>query len=433
MSSISKPLILPCGATIPNRLCKSAMTEGLADLNDSPTHLHNELYKTWSEGGAGLLVTGNVMIDSRYLERVGNVVVEDERHIEALTEWVKASTVNDNHLWMQISHPGRQCTRFVNTQPMAPSDVQLKVSGLFGRPRAMTEEDIQDVVRRFVTTATIAKKAGFTGIQIHSAHGYLLSQFLSPHVNKRTDQWGGALENRARLLLTIVSETRKALGDDFPIGVKLNSSDFQKGGFELEECIQVAKWLSEANIDLLEISGGTYENIMFLSSNEREEEDKELTKRTREREAFFLEYAKAISQAISSGESSMPLMITGGFRSKAVMEQALDNGDLQMIGIARPFCMAPEFPAQLMAGEIEQLPNNETELKFGNGILSRQSKVDLIKSFGAQGEAGWYFHQIIKLAEGKKPDPNYGLFTALVTHFTSDLKNNLKRRKKRSA
>lgn len=420
---IAQPLMLPCGVSIPNKLCKSAMTEGLANANDNPTTKLNRLYQTWSEGGAGLLITGNVMVDKRYLERAGNVVLEDD---SALQEWqalAQAGTTNGNQFWMQINHPGRQCSKLVAAHPLAPSETQLKIAGMFGKPRAMTEEDIQDVIQRFVTTATLAKRAGFTGVQIHAAHGYLLSQFLSPHINKRQDAWGGSLDNRARLLLTIVERVREAVGDEFPVCVKLNSSDFQKGGFSLEDCIQVAQKLGEAKIDLLEISGGTYENLVFFDSNEREQTD---TRResTKKREAFFMEYAEAISKA-----ANVPLMITGGFRTLGGMESALSEGHTQMIGLARPFCVQPDFPNLLMDGTIQELPKNEVNLSFGKGFLSRSSKNDMIRSLGSQGEAGWYYYQILRLSEGKAAEPNLGMVKALFSHFVRDFRNNQKRKR----
>jgi len=417
-------LTLPCGATLPNRLCKAAMTEGLADFHDKPSPALNKLYQTWSDGGSGLLITGNVQVDKRYLERVGNVVLEDDSQLDAWKAYASAGTQGGNHLWMQINHPGRQCTRMVNTQPLAPSATKLKLVGMFAKPRAMTEAEIQDVIQRFVTTATLAKASGFTGVQIHAAHGYLLSQFLAPHINKREDQWGGSLENRARLLLEIVAATRTAVGDDFPISVKLNSSDFQKGGFSLDECIQVARWLGETKIDLLEISGGTYENLVFFESDARDGR----AESTQKREAFFLEYAEAISQA-----ATVPLMITGGFRTVAGMESALSAGHTQMIGLARPYCVEPDLANQVLAGELHTLPEDEIGLSFGKGLLGRNSKIPSIRTLGAQGEAGWYYHQILRLGAGQAPERGLSLLKALVQHFTRDVINNQKRKRAQKA
>ena len=231
-SPLAKSLTLPCGSVLRNRIAKSAMTEGLADPFDNPTSAHNTLYRTWDAGGLGLQITGNVMIDRRFLERFGNVVVEDEQAIDALKAWAAAGHATDGQIWMQISHPGRQCQKLVNTRPMAPSAVQLRLMGLFGNPRAMSENDIADVIARYTNTARIAQKAGFDGVQIHGAHGYLISQFLSSATNQRRDKWGGSVANRARFLREIIASVRNEVGNDFPVSVKLNSADFQKGGFK---------------------------------------------------------------------------------------------------------------------------------------------------------------------------------------------------------
>lgn len=419
---LQNPLPLTCGVTIPNRIAKSAMTEGLADSADLPSVALNQLYQCWSAGGAGLLITGNVMVDKRYLERLGNVVLEAGADLAVWKAYAAAATGNGNQCWMQINHPGRQCNRLVNFRPIAPSAEQLKIGGLFGKPRVMTTDDINDVIQRFVSTATLAAEAGFTGVQIHSAHGYLLSQFLSPHINRRQDEWGGSLENRARLLLTIVRQVRKATGDHFPVSVKLNSSDFQKGGFSLDDSIQVAQWLGELNIDLLEISGGTYENLVFLESDHRDGGDHR-RESTRQREAFFLEYAESICKA-----AGVPLMITGGFRTVQGMEAALQQGHTQMIGLARPFCVEPDFPVKLFQGGLTTLPTNEAGLSFGRGVLGRHSRINLIRALGAQGEAGWYYHQIRRLAVGLPADTGLGLMKALLLHFGRDFVSSVGRR-----
>lgn len=269
--AIHDPLTLPCGAVLPNRLLKSAMTEGLAKARGRATGELATLYRRWSHGGAGTLITGNVMIDGRYLERPGNVVIEDRRGLAALKRWTAAGTAAGNHLWMQISHPGRQCRTLVARRPPAPSEVPLELLGSFGRSRAMQEADIEDALDRFARAAGVAREAGFTGVQLHAAHGYLISEFLSPHLNRRTDGWGGDVVSRARFLLEAVARTRRAVGADFPLAVKLNSADFQKGGFSFPDCIQVARWLEEKGVDLIEISGGNYEQPSMFDMQGRPE------------------------------------------------------------------------------------------------------------------------------------------------------------------
>ncbi|MFA9472615.1 MAG: NADH:flavin oxidoreductase/NADH oxidase family protein, partial [Deltaproteobacteria bacterium] len=307
MNPLSLPLTLPCGAVLQNRIGKGAMTEGLADSNDNATKRHDTLYGTWSDGGAGMLLTGNVMVDRRYLERPGNVVIDGNGGEDALRTWAAAGTRAGNHLWMQINHPGRQCTRMSSSHPVSPSAVHLEgMMGLAAPPRALEVEEIHDIIRRFAHVASTAKETGFTGVQIHSAHGYLSSQFLSPRVNRRTDEWGGPLENRARFLLEVYKATREAVGPSFPVSVKLNSADFQKGGFSREESAQVAAWLAELGLDLLEISGGTYEQMALFG--DKGEADQPKAESTQRREAYFLEYARDIRGALDG----TPLMVTGG-------------------------------------------------------------------------------------------------------------------------
>ncbi|MHA7056395.1 oxidoreductase [Aquimarina sp. M1] len=229
---ISTGLTLPCGAILKNRLVKSAMTERISNNRFEPTKGHEKLYEDWACTGAGLLITGNVVIDRKHLESSGNVCFHDEKMLPKLISQADTGKRQGNHIWVQISHSGRQTSKFNVNHPLAPSAVQLKKLGLFGTPKEMIEEDILDVIQRFVKAANLSKLAGFTGVQIHVAHGYLLSQFLSHNTNIRLDCWGGSIENRSLLLGMIIREVRKVrkvVGTSFPISVKLNSADFQRG------------------------------------------------------------------------------------------------------------------------------------------------------------------------------------------------------------
>ena len=276
---LSQPLLLPCGASVPNRLAKAAMTEGLATPHGVPTPELERLYGLWSDGGAGMLLSGNIQVDADHLERPGNVVIDrepDDAMRKALASWAAAATRNGNHFWAQISHAGRQTQKNVNPHPKAPSAVKLGLpGGQFGEPVALTIAEIEEIVRRFGVCAAAVKEAGFTGVQVHAAHGYLLSEFLSPRSNLRSDQYGGSLENRARALLDIVAVVRTAVGPDFPVAVKLNSADFQKGGFAFEDSLRVAQWLQQAGVDLIEISGGTYEQpkLCLLYTSDAADDD----------------------------------------------------------------------------------------------------------------------------------------------------------------
>ncbi len=377
---ISTELVLPCGVVLKNRLVKSAMTERISNKKFEPTKGHERLYEDWSDTGVGLLITGNVVIDRKHLESAGNVCFDDEKMLPKISAWAQASKSKGNHVWVQISHSGRQTNKFGNSRPLAPSEVQLKKMGLFGKPKAMTEKDIEDVINGFVKASKIAKEAGFTGVQIHAAHGYLLSQFLSPKTNIRKDQWGGNLENRSRLLLTIIRETRKQVGANFPIAVKLNSADFQRGGFTEEESLEVVKMLDKEKIDLLEISGGTYEKLAFFILNE---EGKELKESTKRREAYFIDFAKKVRTV-----SQIPLMITGGFRSYDFCNEVLENREVDLIGMARPFITNKEDIAGFLKGDISNLEN----LVLRTGM----------KQFEDSAEGGFYARQLIRFSKGKK-------------------------------
>jgi len=417
-SPLASPISLPNGSVLANRLCKSAMTEGLADKFDLPTPALIQLYKTWSQGGTGLHITGNVMVDRRYLERAGNVVLEDDKNLELFRNWAKQGTTGGNHLWVQLNHPGRQCPKMVSTQPLSPSDVQLAMLGNFARPRPMDQSDIEEVIERFITSARLVKQAGFTGVQIHCAHGYLLSQFLSPKINQRQDQWGGSLENRARIIRHIIVGVRAAVGADFPIGVKLNSADFQKGGFSLEDCITVASWLGEDGVDLLEISGGTYEQLSLIGV-----EPTDVRESTRKREAYFIEYAERIKQS-----AKIPVMITGGFRSRDVMERAIESGEVDVIGLARPLCTEPDCSTKLIQQTIQSIDCYEDKLVLGTGFWGNNSPSNLIKAINSFGQVGFYYWQIIRLSKGLTPEPELGTFKAFLRHMTNDFKLNMKRK-----
>ncbi len=416
---IAQPLSLPCGHIVPNRLCKAAMTEGLADAHDHATAAHQRLYTTWARGGAAILLTGNIMVDRRYLERAGNVVVEDASGMAQLRAWAQATHDGGSQLWAQISHPGRQCPRLVNLTPLAPSAVQLNAVANFGKPRAATEADIQDVIRRFVTTAALVQEAGLDGVQIHSAHGYLLSQFLSARTNQRQDLWGGTLANRARLLLEVVRAVRAKVGPQYPVSVKLNSSDFVKGGFTLDESVQVVQWLNDEGVDLLEVSGGTYEQLEFFKALP----ESEVRDSTREREAMFLEYAKSIKAV-----ARMPIMVTGGFRTLAGMEAALTAGHTDMLGVARPFCLDPDFPRRMTAGQLDRLPVPEDKLVLGKGYWGPNSPSNSMRTLNNLCQAGWYYRQIERLGAGQLPLPDLSPLQAMLTHLGKDYYRGFRRK-----
>ena len=422
---LAQPLTLPCGATLPNRLSKAAMTEGLATAQGVPTPELERLYGIWSDGGAGMLLSGNIQIDRDHLERPGNVIVDSEPSPEmqaALASWAKAATRNGNHFWAQISHAGRQTQKIINKTPKAPSAVKLGLpGGQFGEPVALTAEEIAEIVRRFAVCAAAVKAAGFTGVQVHSAHGYLFSQFLSPRSNLRTDQYGGTLANRARALLDAVAAVRKAVGPDFPVSVKLNSADFQKGGFDFEDSLQVVQWLEQAGVDLIEISGGTYEQPKLLGLQGMEEEEKqEVAESTMVREAYFVDFALAMQKKVS-----IPLMVTGGFRQRLAMEQALESGSADVVGLGRPMCVMTDAPKQLMAG-LDELPRFENELSLFPSWLEFFGKLKTLRAMAGFAVQYWFYGQIDAIGRTGQANPQLTVFKA--TQETMALQKKLTKR-----
>lgn len=297
--------------------------------------------------------------------------------------------------------------------------MQLPLLGNYATPRALTQDEILDFIQRFAHVARTAKEAGFTGVQIHSAHGYLLSSFLSPVTNLRTDEWGGSIENRARFLLEVLRAVRRAVGPTFPVAVKLNSDDFRKGGFTNEDCLRVVQMLNVESVDLLEISGGTYEQTIFLgSSGDSKTASQPQRQSTRQREAYFLDYAEKI-RAIAK----MPIMVTGGFRTRGGMEDALREGHCDVIGIGRPLCTDLDFSKRLLARSVEVAPTYERDLKLGtNRWLSPASPITMVKLVNTFGAAGWYFIQLLRIGRGKAPNTNMGIVKALVLYFADELR-----------
>lgn len=390
--NLSKPLTLPCGINIKNRLAKSAMSENLATATHLPHLGFEKVYARWAQGGSGLLITGNVMVDSTAIGEPRNVVIERGfAGMPELTQWARAGTQNGAQLWMQINHPGKQIPKFINKTPVSPSAISFSapMNKMFNPPRALLETEIWDIIERFTFTAETAKKAGFTGVQIHGAHGYLVSQFLSPLHNQRTDQWGGSLENRMRFVCEIYKLLRATLGKSFPISVKLNSADFQKGGFSEHESMQVVQTLAAQGIDLIEISGGTYEAPVMTGAARKTS--------TAQREAYFSDYCEKVRAV-----TKVPLMLTGGFRTSAGMESALSTHACDLIGLARSLALNPELPNALLSAQ-----DCRSEVRpLTTGFKSLDKIFPL--------EITWYTRQIHKMGRGKNPNPNASVFMSVL-------------------
>lgn len=350
MSQIFTPLTLPNGQTIPNRLCKAAMEENMAEDGQIPGQALFNLYQQWADGGAGLILTGNVMVAPDAMTGPGGVYLGHETLADDAVKtkfetWAKTGKSGGAKLYMQISHPGRQVYATQGTQPVSASTTKVKMEGpaekMFATARALTGDEIRGIIKRFADTAHAAEVCGFDGVEIHSAHGYLLAQFLSPLTNLRTDEWGGPLENRARLLLEVVREVRKRVEPEFGVSVKLNSADFQRGGFDIGDARQVVDWLNGEAVDFVELSGGSYESAAMMGMA-----DDGRAQSTKEREMYFLDFAKDIGAA-----ANMPLMVTGGVTKRATAENALAEGDVEIIGIARAMGYNANLPNDWKEGK----------------------------------------------------------------------------------
>ena len=368
-----------------NRIIKAAMSEALANDVGQPSQLHFNLYEAWAKGGLGCAITGNVMVDFRAKNEPGVVVIESERDLAQLKKWAELGKQHGMVQLIQLSHPGRQCPKGLNKETVAPSAVPFSpmLATTFGTPRELREDEIFDIIQRFATSAQICEKAGFEGVQLHGAHGYLISQFLSPLTNKRQDQWGGSIENRMRFLLEIYKAVRAVTSDQFIISVKLNSADFQRGGITEDEVVAIFKAIDEAGIDLIEISGGTYEAPAMAGAKA----DKRKVS-TIAREAYFLDFAEKIRKQVKCH-----LMVTGGFRTVEGMNAALDSGACDFIGIARPLAVETDLTDRLIAGQDVRYAVNK--IKTGIPMVDKMAIMEII----------WYAAQFKDIAQGKRPNP----------------------------
>lgn len=391
---LAQQLRLPNGSLLRNRLAKAAMSEALGTYDNRPTQALVALYQRWAASGIGLILTGNVMIDRRALGEPGNVVIEDEADLPVLQQWARAATDQGAAIWVQLNHPGKQSPKGLNERTIAPSAVPFRedMSAFFDTPQEATNVEIEDIIKRFGRSAAICKKAGFSGVEIHGAHGYLINQFLSPHHNKRTDQWGGSPENRRRFLLAVYTEIRCQVGDDFPVAIKLNSADFQHGGFTEDESLAAIQALVDAGIDLVEVSGGTYEAPAMSGGLQEQKKASSVA-----REAYFLAFAEKVRATVQ-----VPLMLTGGFRSAAGMNAALASGAVDVIGLARLLAIDPDAPAALLQGR--DSAHQVHTIKTGIKPIDRMGLMEIL----------WYSLQLKRIAKGREPRANESGLLALV-------------------
>ena len=386
MTTIFDSLTLKTNTTIKNRFVKAAMSETFGDKNYQPTEQLISLYQAWANGGTGLLITGNVMVDRNARGEFGNIVVDQNQDYQLLKKWAQAGTINDTKIFLQLNHPGKQSPKTITKQPVAPSAIPMIGSNsfAFNSPRALSHAEIKQIIAKFVDAAVIAQQTGFSGVEIHAAHGYLLNQFLSPHDNQRKDEYGGSLENRMRIITEIYSGIRERVGNDFPIALKINSSDFRPDGFSEEDSLKVIQKMDQLGIDLIEISGGNYENPKMQGIGKG---------------AFFIDYAQKVKQTIKT-----PIIVTGGFNTANGMESAIQNNETDFIGLARPLVMVPDLPNQLKWG-------NFTSVKL-NHLTTGSKKLD--KKVGSLIGLSFYQQQMSRIAESKKVQPTTNAWGALL-------------------
>ncbi|MER7079325.1 2,4-dienoyl-CoA reductase [Saccharopolyspora kobensis] len=383
------PLHLRSGATLVNRVAKAAMEENMAGGGQLPDERLLALYRRWAAGGTGLLITGNVMVHAEALTGPAGVVLDDAAPLEPFIEWAEAGKAGGGSVWMQINHPGRQVEADMPGVVWGPSAVGVDLgrhSSRFGSPVAMTPEQIEATVNRFAVTAARAEQAGFDGVEIHAAHGYLLSQFLSPLSNQRTDAWGGTLENRARMLLDVVRAVRASVSPAFAVAVKLNSADFQRGGFDADDARQVIAMLEPLGVDLVELSGGSYESPAMTGNA--------ADSRTRAREAYFLELAKDLVTT-----SPLPLMLTGGITRRETAEKVLDSG-VALVGMGTALAVTPDLPDRWRHGR-------EADRKLRPVTWSD-------KALASAASMAQVRHQLRRIARGRRPTPGTHPAYALV-------------------
>ena len=384
------PITLPNGTTIKNRFFKSAMSEGMGTRDFQPKKNIATLYKRWAEGGTGLIITGNIMIDPKGTAEPGNIVFDKNSNMEILKNWAKQGQQHGAKVMVQLNHPGKQAPKTVSKQTVAPSAVPLGngLNKLFSTPRALTTSEVEELVQKFVTSAKVAKEAGFSGVQIHAAHGYLISQFLSPHDNRRTDKYGGSLENRMRFLKEIYLGMREELGKDFTIGIKINSTDFKEDGLTEEDSLKTIIELANLGLDFVEISGGTYERPAMMGATSKSTN-----------QVFFAEYSKKLKQKIE-----IPVVVTGGIRSINAMNTLLNDNTTDFIGIARPLTIDPNIPNKIKQGTYTIVETT----RVSTGV----KKLD--KIFGSL--LGIVYYQVLmqNIAKGKEPKATKNAWPSLI-------------------
>jgi len=324
------------GLRLRNRLVRSATCERMCPPDGRVTGDLVEFYRRLARGGIGLVFTGHAFVRADGRAGEGMMGVDSDDLVPGLGELVQAVHEAGAPVVCQINHAGRQSRPELigGRQPIAPSPVADRATGI--TPRELTPEEIEGLVECYVAAAERCRRAGFDGVQLHCAHGYLMSQFISPYTNRRTDGWGGSLERRARFPLEVLKRIRRRLGRDFPVLVKLNAEDFIEGGLTLEESCRIGEMLEAEGVDAIEVSAGMAETADKIVRTGID---------TEEKEAYFLPQVREFRRHVR-----VPLICVGGLRSRSIMERVVESGAADMVSLSRPLIREPDLPRRLQEG-----------------------------------------------------------------------------------
>ena len=380
IENLQRELVLPCGAVFRNRLAKSSMSDSLADGEGNPTEAQIRLYERWTLGGVAVSFVGEVQGDPRFPEKPGNLVLGEHSNQDALRRLSQRSLIQGAHLWAQIGHAGALSHPPIS-QPKGPSP--LDVPGL--RCAGMTLAEVRELPDLYAKTAGHAKAAGFSGVHIHAGHGFLLSQFLSPLFNHRRDHYGGSIEARCRILLEIIEKVRDAVGESFPVGVRINSTDQLDGGLTETDGLEVVRLLNQTSIDLIDISGGTYFPGAKASSEGSAQGP------------YFLGFAKHAKEI-----TEIPLMLTGGFKRRDQAIDAITSEAVDVVGLARAMALNTDLASTWLSnsGGDPEFPKFDTN--------------------PPGGITAWYTMLLSALAEDREDTFNMDLPTAIREYETRD-------------
>ena len=380
-SILGAPLKLPCGVVLNNRIVKAAMSDSLGDGRGNATEAQTRLYERWAQGGVALSLIGEVQGTPHYPEKPGNLVLTPSADNQALQELAQRGSINGTHVWPQLGHAGA-LSYLPISQPTGPSALDLAELQCAG----MSIEDIESLPTMYANAALIAKSVGFGGVQIHAGHGFLLSQFLSPLFNHRIDEYGGSVEGRFRIVYEIIAAVRKAVGDAFPIGIKINSTDQLEGGLTEEDAMKMIAIIDQTSIDLIDISGGTYFPGAPASSDSSAGSG-----------PYFVEFAERAKQI-----TSIPIMATGGFKTRQQAVDAIESGAVDMVSIGRAMVLNPSLAKDWLSA------------KGGDPKLPR------FVTNPPGGVTAWYSMRLTALAEDKEDTFDLDLESAMQIYEARD-------------